>query len=109
MYIYDQAHALVKSIRESEEFKLVKKLQEKIDGNNELKQMFGDYRVKQIELQRMQVMGLAVPDEKMQEFRSLHDIVIANSTIKEFLDAEMRFVTIMADIQKIMVDGLGLN
>lgn len=109
MYVYDQAHALAKAIKESPEYKMVKKQKDKIGGDPQLKKMFNDYRTKQIELQRIQFMGQQVPDDKLQEFRRLHDIVIVNPILKEFLEAEQHFATVMADIQKIMVEGLGLD
>jgi len=108
MYMYDQAHVLVKAIRESEEYKLLKARKGKLEQDESLKKMFTDYRTKQFEIQRVQLVGETVPDDKRQAFRQLHEVVVANPVLKEFLEAEHRFSTIMADIQKILVDGLDL-
>ncbi len=109
MYVYNQAHSLAKAIKESEEFKLLKKLKEKIENDPQLKKMFSDYRTRQFEIQKLQIMGQQVPEEKIQAFRQAHEIVTANSAIKEFLEAEHRFGVMITDIQKILLEGLDLN
>ena len=109
MYVYDQAHALAKAICQSEEYKIVKGQKAKIDSDPELKKMFNDYRTKQFEIQKMQIIGQQVPEATMQMFRQMHDIVVSNSALLSFLEAENRFATVMGDIQKILVDGLDLG
>ncbi len=109
MYIYDQARILAKAVRESEQYKLMKRQKEKIEKDPELKKMFTDYRTKQFEIQKSRFMGQAISDETTQAFRQLHEIVTANLILKEFLEAEHSFSTMIADIQKILVEGLDLN
>ncbi len=108
MYVYDQAHTLAKAIRESEEYKLLKEQKAKIENDPELKKMFEDYRTKQVEIQKAQLMGQTVPEEKRQSFRQLHEIVAANPVLKDFLEMEHRFSVIMTDLQKILLEGLDL-
>lgn len=109
MYVYDQAHALAKAIRESEEYRLLMARKDKVDKDPDLKKMLTDYRAKQFEIQKAQVLGQQVPEETMQAFRHMHDIVIANTALREFLEAENRFGAMMTDIQKILVEGLDLK
>lgn len=109
MYVYDQAHVLAKSIRDTDEYKLVKQKKEKIEKDAQLKKMFTDYRTKQFEIQKAQLIGQPAPDEMTQAFRALHEVIIANPVLKDFLEAEHRFSAMMADIQRILVEGLELS
>lgn len=109
MYVYDQAHALARAVRESEEYRLLMARKGKIDNDPELKKMFTGYRTKQFEIQKAQMLGQQVSEEAMQALRQMHDIVVANAALREFLEAENRFGTMMTDIQKILVDGLNLS
>lgn len=109
MYVYDQAHVLAKAIRETEEYKSLKRQKEKIDGDPALAKMFTQYRNQQFYIQKLQFMGQQVPEETAKKFGQMHDIVIANQVLKTFLEAEQRFGVIMTDIQKILVDGLDLQ
>ncbi len=109
MYVYDQAHALAKAIKESAEYKLVKTLKDKIETDPQLKKMFNDYRTKQFEIQKLQIMGQQVPEDKTKGLQQLHEIVTANTTIRQFLEAEHCFGIMLGDIQKILLEGLDLN
>ncbi len=109
MYVYDQARSLARAIRESQEYKLLKRQKGKIQSDPHLNKMFTDYRAKQFDIHKMQYTGQAIPDEKMKAFKDLHEIAAANPVIKEFLEIEHRFGTMMADIQKILIEGLDLG
>lgn len=109
MYVYDQARVLAKAIRETEEFKSLKRQKEKIDGDPALKKMFTEYRTQQLFIQKIQFMGQQVPEETAKKFGQMHNLVIANQVLKGFLTAEQRFGVVMTDIQKILVDGLDLQ
>lgn len=109
MYVYDQARLLSKAICESQEYKTLMEAKKSIDSDPTLKKMLNDYRTKQMEVQRIQLMGQNVPDDKMKAFRQIHDLAIANNMMKRYLEAEQRFAVLMADIQKILADGLNLS
>ena len=109
MYVYDQAHVLAKAIRDTNEYKVIKEKKEKIEKDAQLKKMFTDYRTKQFEIQKAQLVGHQVPDEMTQSFKALHEIIIGNPVLKDFLEAEHHFSTMMADIQRILVEGLELS
>lgn len=109
MYVYDQAHALAKAIRELEEYKLLKRHREKINGDPALKKVFTDYRTRQFDIQKLQMTGRKVPEEMAKMFGQMHDTVVSNPVLKAFLEAELRFGLIMNDIQKILVNGLDLH
>lgn len=109
MYVYDQARTLAKAIKDSPEYKLLKHRKDAIENDGQLKKMFSEYRAKQFEIQKLQVLGQKVPEDKMQSFRQMHDLVTANSPLRDFIEAEQRFATMMADLQRIMVEGLELG
>ena len=109
MDVYDQANVLANKIRESEEYKILKKNKARIEADGQIKNMFTDYRKQQFELQNIHMTGRQVPEDKVKELKKMHEIVVTNQIIKDFMEAEHRFAAMMADIHKILMDGLGLD
>ncbi|MBU7006472.1 YlbF family regulator [Phosphitispora fastidiosa] len=109
MNVYDQANVLAKGIRESAEYKILQRNKDLIEADGQLKNMFTGYRKQQFELQQMHMSGRQVPEDKVKELKKMHEIVVANQITKDFMEAEHRFAAMMADIHKILVDGLGLE
>lgn len=109
MYVYDQARILTKGIRESMEYRTLMDAKKKVDGDPAAKKMISDYRTQQIELQKLQLLNQKVPDDKMRAFRQLHDIAGANLNVRNYLEAEQKFAVMMADVQKILAEGLNLS
>jgi len=107
--VYDQANVLAKGIRDSEEYKILKKNKDRIEADGQLKKMFAEYRKQQFELQKIHMTGRQVPEDKVKELKKMQEIMFANQVIRGFMEAEHRFATMMADIHKILMDGLGLE
>lgn len=109
MYVYDQAHTLAKAVRESEEYKLLRRCRQNVESEPQAKKMIEDYQKKHYEIQKLKLIGQEVPDETAQAFRQMHEIIWANSSVREYLEAENRFALMMADIQRIVVEGLDIE
>ncbi|WP_418790802.1 YlbF family regulator [Phosphitispora sp. TUW77] len=109
MNVYDQANVLAKAILESEQYKMLKKNKNRIEADERTKKMFADYRQQQFELQKMHMAGLTVPEEKIKQLKKMYEIMIPNQVIKDFMEAELRFNTMMADVQRILINVLKLG
>lgn len=106
MNVYDQAYALVKALKESNEYKNFKKVKDLIDKDASAKKMLEDFLEKRLEIQRMELMGQEIPQRLMDEAERIEEIVSMHPKIAEYLRAEFTLMQILADIQKIIADGM---
>lgn len=102
MQIYDQAHALAKAIKGSEEYINYKRLSEEIDKEPYLKTMIDDFHNRQLELQKEQLLNNKIDPDDEKKMHDLLDVISKDPKAFEFLNAEMRFAQIMGDVSKIL-------
>ncbi len=104
---YDAAHGLAKALKESEEFKELKKAQEELKADETAKKMVLDLRGKQMELQRQRLSGIEVSEQQEQRVQKLMDVVNMNMVAKRFIEAEYRAIVLLQDVQKIIGEATG--
>ncbi len=109
MNVYDQAHALAKSLKESDEYKQYQKAKEKLEEDEKAKEMLLEFRKFQYEVQMEQFEKKEVAQEKAEKLKKMYEAINMNSVIKEYLSAEYRFGKMMADVSKILGDAVGLE
>lgn len=109
MNVYDQAHGLAKAIKESEEFKQYDQLKQVIDQNDSLSKMVKDFQSKQFELQAKQMMGEQADGNMMSQIQELYQIITADPTAAQYMQAEMRFSLMMNDVYKILGEVMGIG
>ncbi len=106
MTIYDHAHALVKAIRASSEYKNFKNVQEKLQKDSGAKRMLADLRKTQWNLQKQKLSGLEIAPEQEEQLSRLLEVINLNLVVKEYLEAEYRFSIVLTDIQKIIGEAM---
>jgi cell fate (sporulation/competence/biofilm development) regulator YlbF (YheA/YmcA/DUF963 family) len=106
MNVYDLAHQLAKGLQNCSEYKEYKRLKDKIDQEESTKNMLADFRKRQLMVEGARMMGQEVRQEDQDNLARLFEVVRMNPTIAEFLAAEMRLGTMLADIQKIIGEAL---
>ncbi|MDY6826049.1 MAG: YlbF family regulator [Bacillota bacterium] len=99
---HDAAHALARALRESEEFKTLKELQDKLKGEETARNMLLDFRRQQFELQKQKLSGVEVSSEQEEKLEKLFEVINMNTTVKNFLEAEYRAAILLQDVQKII-------
>ena len=57
MNVYDEAHALTRALKESDEYQTYVQIKDKVSQNAELSEMLNDFQQKQFQLQAQQVLG----------------------------------------------------
>ena len=102
MTIYDAAHQLARDIRESNEYKRYKELLDEVEKTPQLKEMIDDFHYRQLELQKQQLVNSRIDREDEEQLHELLAVLTKDPKASEFLEAEMRFAQIMADISKIL-------
>lgn len=106
MNIYDCAHALVKAIKSSPEYKNFKTAQEKLQEDSDAKKMVGDLRKIQWNMQKQKISGIEIAPEQEEQLSRLLEVVNLNLVVKEYLEAEYKFSIILTDIQKIIGEAM---
>ena len=108
MNVHDLAHSLAKGLKNSPQYKNYKDALAKIEGNGEKEQILMDLRMKQMEVQALQMMGKEVSPEKLAELEKATQLLNFHPTIREFLQAEFYLGQLLGDVQKIISEAVDL-
>jgi cell fate (sporulation/competence/biofilm development) regulator YlbF (YheA/YmcA/DUF963 family) len=106
MNIYDKAYELARAIRESDELKELKSLNERIAADADSKRMLDDFRKRQQELQERMMKGEMPSQDEMQKMEKLFDVINLNPSLKKLFESERRLGVMMNDIQRIIMAPL---
>lgn len=106
MNVYDSAHNLAKAIKESEELKAFKELDEVVHADPELKGLIDEFQKHQLELQTMQMMGQDLDEDKVKKAQAIFEKVSKFPKASEYFQAEMRLNQMMGDVSKILGDAM---
>jgi cell fate (sporulation/competence/biofilm development) regulator YlbF (YheA/YmcA/DUF963 family) len=109
MNVYDKAHELARTLKNSPEVIEYKKATELINTNPANKKMVEDLRKKQFELYSYQMQGKEPPKAQLDAFNSLAGVISLNSDINAYLQSEMRFSRLWEDIMKILSDSIEID
>lgn len=100
---YDQAQALVQSLKSTPEYQELIQVQDSIEKNETLKNMLNQYRTIQVEIQTMHLQGRQPTEDVEQKVNQLTQMVEGIPLLKQYLDAEQKFGEIFQDIQQIVM------
>ena len=111
MNVYDQAHSLATAVKESEEYKQFQARKKDIEGNPELEKALNDFLKQQFEMQAAQAMGQPMDPESLGKLQQLSGILMQDPAAAQYLQCQMRFSMMMADVYKILaeVSDLGID
>lgn len=107
MNFYDKIHEMVKALKETEEYKKFINLKKEIKNDSKKSKMLKDFKDKQNEMQIEYIKNNGVMDEnKNKEMQNLYSILIQDSKMCEYLEAEMKLNVMLADMQKIIGEAV---
>ena len=109
MNVYDGAHALAETIRQSEEAQDYARLKEIAEGDETNRALLSEYRRLQMKLQLQAASGLQSQAEEVQRFQQIASLLYMNSDVQAYMMAELRLQKMLADIFKILTDASGMN
>lgn len=104
--IYDNAYELEKAIRDSEEFKDLKKAYENVMGNEISKKMFEKFRDTQMSLQEKQMTGQEITEEEVEHARQVVEDVQQHEQISKLMEEEQRLNLVINDVSRIITKPL---
>jgi cell fate (sporulation/competence/biofilm development) regulator YlbF (YheA/YmcA/DUF963 family) len=106
MNFYDKIHELVKSFKDTNEYKEYMNLKNQISVDEKLYSMLKDFKEKQREHQMEYINTGKINEEKQKELQNLYSILIQNEAARKILECEIRLDVLLADMQKIIADGI---
>ena len=106
---YDQAHALAKSLKESEEYTEYMRLKQVAYDDSTNKALLDEYKRLQFRMQAKLASGENMPEEDLQRLQQIGALLQFNPDVSAYLMAEFRFQRMLSDIFKILADVAGID
>ncbi len=100
--VYDLAHELVRSLKETDQYKDYQEMSRKIKNNEQVSAMMDDFQQKSMEYQTKMMTGEAPSEEDMAKLQQLSAIIMSDPLAASYIGAQMQLQTIIADIYKII-------
>ena len=107
MNIYDEAYALAKALKESDEQKRLVEAEKALKTNPDAKKMTAEYLVLQQKVSYLQMMH--EKDKAEKEYKQLQDMAVLvsnNELAAAYVQAFIRWNQMTSDINKIVVDAM---
>lgn len=109
MEIYDTANKLAEEIRNSEQYKRLKKSKDELFSNPEKKQQIEEFEKLKQEVQIMEIKRESNQEideeDKKIKLAKLYNVLVENQDIKDYFDYEIAFNKMMYDVNKIIGDS----
>lgn len=107
--VYDQAHALAASLKQTEEYKEFMRLNEIARADETNRTLMDEYKRLQYRMQATLASGERMDEEQLKRLQQIGSILQFNPDAGACMLAEMRFQRLVADIFKIIGDAAGIN
>ncbi|MFD2828891.1 YlbF family regulator [Corticicoccus populi] len=101
--VYDQANALESALRSSEEFNTMKDLYGKVNGNEESKALFDEFRTVQLELQQKQMQGEEIGEEDVMKAQQTAAEIEKDENIRSLMEAEQKMSQLIQDLNRVIM------
>ncbi len=109
MNVYDQAHALARSLKESDEYIQYTQLKEKAYADDTNRALLDEYKRLQYQMQLSVAAGRRMEEDDLQRMQKIAALLQFNQDCSAYLLAEFRFQKMLADIYKILADVAGID
>ena len=104
--LHDSAYEMERTIRNSEEYKMLKGLYDQVNADPSAKQMFENFRSMQIQLQQKQMTGQDITQQEVEQAQQVVALVQQHTQISQLMEAEQRMSMVIAEINKIILKPL---
>jgi len=104
--LYDVAYKLEEALRESEEYKTLKKLYDEVENDESAKRMFENFRDIQLKLQQKQMNGEEITQEEVEQAQKSVQLVQQHEKIAKLMESEQRMSMAIQDLNKIIMKPL---
>lgn len=106
MNFYDKVYELVRELKNTEEYTEYMQMKEQIQKSPEIFAKVKEFKDKQREQQIQYISGKEMTEEDKQYMQNLYSIIIQNPESAKFFEKEIKLNVLLADIQKILGEGI---
>ena len=106
---YDQAHALARALKESEEYREYARLKDVAYEDETNKVLLDEYKKLQFRMQAKMASGETLPEDDMQRLTQIGTLLQLNQDAGAYLLAEYRYQKLLADVFRILSDASGIS
>lgn len=106
MKVYDTVNQLAEEIKTSEQYTEYKKMKETIKNSPDLKEKLDEFEKVRYMTQIATMQGQEPPREQIESMQKIYLELIQNETTKKYLDVELRFNTMLSDINKVLGEAI---
>lgn len=107
--IHDKAHELANVIKQMDEVKRLKEINEMINKDDNLKSLLKELREVQFLVFNEQRSNGSLNKETEDKFKAVSQKVMANPVVAEYVQYEQRVGIIVDDIMKILNEAFGIQ
>ena len=104
--VYDLAHELTRSLKETDQYKDYAAAKKKLDANPDLSKMIEDFQKKSLEIQTKQMTGETPDPQLMQQFQQMYSIVLSDPLSAEYMQKQMSLSQIVSELYGIIGEAL---
>ena len=106
MNFYDKIHTLVKDLKDTPEYVNYMAIKEKVKADEELSEKIKKFREHQRSEQLKYINGAQMDEKTKNELQQEYSLIIQSPLAVEFFQAEIKLDVLLADMQKILGEGL---
>ena len=106
MNFYDKIHGLVKDLKDTPEYVNYMAIKERVKADAKLSQKIKSFRERQRTEQMKYINGTQMDADVKNELQQQYSLIIQNPLAVEFFQAEIKLDVLLADLQKILGEGL---
>ena len=107
MNVHDKGSELARALKESDEYKALRRARQELDADPAAREMAKDFLRKQMEMQLEIMSGKADVQEKQAALQKLYEVLAVNARARDFVALYMRFQQIIQDVYKMISDAVG--
>ncbi|MFB5663172.1 YlbF family regulator [Alteribacillus sp. HJP-4] len=104
--IYDKAHELSRTLRDSDEFQNLRNLHAQVEEDEVAKRMLDNFRNVQLELQQKQMQGQQPSEDEITQAQKQFEMVQQHEVISKLMEEEQKMSTVIGDLNKIITEPL---
>jgi cell fate (sporulation/competence/biofilm development) regulator YlbF (YheA/YmcA/DUF963 family) len=104
--LYDVAYELEKAVRESDEFRELKKLYDEVNADESTKRLFESFRNMQMQLQQKQMAGEEITQEEVDQAQKQVALVQQHEKIARLMETEQRMSMVVGELNRIIMKPL---
>lgn len=104
--LYDVAYNLEKALRESDDFKTLKRLYDEVNADESASKMFENFRNIQLNLQQKQMSGQEITQDEIDQAQKSVQLVQQHEKIAQLMAAEQRLSMVVTELNKIIMKPL---